>query len=170
MTENEAIIILKGNFPKTCKMVDGRYQGGFDDTECDLGKALSLSISALKEIRQYREIGTVRELKEMKLCAFSGIELASIAIAMQEFRKYKAVGTVEECMAQKALDDGITHAQTTGRLNKWITGLYFRNTNADNIRIYGDNAYIFCGSILITVIRVPENIRKDMQKMIRKHK
>lgn len=61
MTENEAIMILKGNFPKTCKMVDGRYQGGFDDTECDLGKALSLSISALKEIRKYREIGTVKE-------------------------------------------------------------------------------------------------------------
>lgn len=74
----------------------------------------------------------------------------------------------QERMAQKALSDGITHAQTTGRLNKWITGLYFRNTNANNIRIYGDNAYIFCGSTLVTVIRVPENIRKDMQKMIRR--
>lgn len=63
MTENEAIEVLKNNYPKTCKMVNGRYQGGFDDTECDFGQALTIAISALKEIRQYREIGTVEECK-----------------------------------------------------------------------------------------------------------
>ena len=36
-------------------------------------------------------------------------------------------------MAQKAFDNGITHSQTKGRLNKWVTGLYFRNKNANNI-------------------------------------
>lgn len=61
MTENKAVEILKNNFPKTCKMVDGRYKGGFDDIECEFGKALSLSISALTEIQQYREIGTVED-------------------------------------------------------------------------------------------------------------
>ena len=39
MTENECIEILKNNFPKTCKMVDGRYKGGFDDAESELGRA-----------------------------------------------------------------------------------------------------------------------------------
>lgn len=56
MTEHEAIEILKNNFPKTCKMVGGRYKGGFDDTECEFGKALLLSISSLEEIQQYREL------------------------------------------------------------------------------------------------------------------
>ncbi|MCI8378702.1 MAG: hypothetical protein HFH72_09315 [Lachnospiraceae bacterium] len=66
MTENEAIEILKNNFPKTCKMVDGRYKGGFDDTECEFGQALLLSISALEEIQQYRVIGTVEECREAR--------------------------------------------------------------------------------------------------------
>lgn len=61
MTENEAIEILRNNFPKTSKMVGGRLKGGFDDTECKFGKALLLSISALQELQQYRAIGTVSE-------------------------------------------------------------------------------------------------------------
>lgn len=64
MTEREAIEILRNNFPKTCKMVGGRYKGGFDDIECEFGKALLLSISTLQEIQQYRAIGTVEECRE----------------------------------------------------------------------------------------------------------
>ena len=64
MTENEAVEILKNNYPKTCKMVNGRYQGGFDNTESDFGQALTMAISVLKEIQQYREIGTVEECRE----------------------------------------------------------------------------------------------------------
>lgn len=103
MTENEAIKLIK-IFP----------EWNTDDQWLDAGEMEELTdfcIKALGEIRQYREIGTVKELKEIKLCAFSGIELASIAIAMQELRKYKAIGTVEECMAavekQKAREPDI---------------------------------------------------------------
>ena len=64
MTENEAVEVLKNNYPKTCKMVNGRYQGGFDNTECNFGQALTMAIKALKEIQQYREIGTVEECRE----------------------------------------------------------------------------------------------------------
>lgn len=66
MTENKAIGILKNSFPKTCKMVDGRYEGGFDDTECEFGKALLMSISALEELQQRRAIGTVEECREAR--------------------------------------------------------------------------------------------------------
>ena len=64
MTENEAIEALKNNYPKMCKMVNGRYQGGFDNTESDFGQALTMAISVLKEIQQYRKIGTVEECRE----------------------------------------------------------------------------------------------------------
>ena len=64
MTEQEAIEVLKNNYPKMCKMVNGRYQGGFDNTESDFGQALTMAISVLKEIQQYREIGTVEECRE----------------------------------------------------------------------------------------------------------
>lgn len=63
MTENEAIELLKNNYPKTRKMVDGRLQGGFDDHECDVGIVIDLAIKALEEIQQYRAIGTVEECR-----------------------------------------------------------------------------------------------------------
>jgi len=67
MTEqNLAIEIIKLNFPKTHKMIRGNLVGGFDDTDCDFGKTLLLSISALKEIQQYRALGTVEELQKAK--------------------------------------------------------------------------------------------------------
>lgn len=64
MTEQEAIEVLKNNYPKMCKMVNGRYQGGFDNTESDFGQALTMAISVLKEIQEYREIGTVEECRK----------------------------------------------------------------------------------------------------------
>lgn len=73
----------------------------------------------------------------------------------------------QERMAKKAFEDGITHAQTKGRLNRWITSLYLKNRQANNIRIYGDNAYIFCAEMLVTVIPVPNNIKKNMGDMIK---
>lgn len=71
-----------------------------------------------------------------------------------------------ERMAHKAFYNGITHAQTKGKLNKWITNLYFKNEKANNIRLYGENAYIFCGETLVTVIPVPVNIKKNMEGMV----
>ena len=49
MTYQEAIKVLKNNYPKTTKMVDGKYQGGFDDIESELGQALNIAIEALKK-------------------------------------------------------------------------------------------------------------------------
>lgn len=73
-------------------------------------------------------------------------------------------------MAQKVFDEGIRHSQTKGRLNKWVTGLYFKNPKAKNIRLYGDKAYIFCGEILVTVIQIPAGLMKDFKKMVKKRR
>lgn len=70
-------------------------------------------------------------------------------------------------MAKKAFDEGIRHSRTKGRLNKWVTKLYFRNEKADNIRLYGDKAFIFCGSTLVTVIQIPADLMRDFKKMIK---
>lgn len=66
MTEQEAIKILNDNYPLTCKMVDGQYKGGFKNFDSPLGKAIAMAISALEEIQQYRALGTVEHLKDMK--------------------------------------------------------------------------------------------------------
>ena len=63
MTEQEAIAIIKKNYPKCCKMVNGRYEGGFDDTDCELGQAFNIAIKALEEVQQYRAIGTPEECR-----------------------------------------------------------------------------------------------------------
>lgn len=100
MTEKEAGQILKDNFPKTCKMVNGSYEGGFDDTECDFGKALLLAISALNEIGQYRAIGTVDDFKQesiMKSVMKEFLNDKDIVHAIEELTQYRSVGTVEEC-------------------------------------------------------------------------
>ena len=61
-------------------------------------------------------------------------------------------------MADKAFKDGLKHCETSGRLNKWVTKLYFSNESANNIRIYGDKVYIFAGKTLITMMQVPSNL------------
>lgn len=68
------------------------------DTTITIDKTRNhLILNALEELGQYRNLGTVRELKELKESSLSGIELAEIACAMQELKKYMAIGTVEEC-------------------------------------------------------------------------
>lgn len=70
-------------------------------------------------------------------------------------------------MAEKAFENGITHSQTKGNLCKWVSGLYFNNKKANNIRLYGDKAYIFCGNVLVTVLQIPSNLRNDMKSLVK---
>lgn len=49
MINEEAIKILKTLIPKTCKMVDGRLKGGFDDTDSSEYKAIQMAINALEK-------------------------------------------------------------------------------------------------------------------------
>lgn len=73
-----------------------------------------------------------------------------------------------ERIAKKAFEEGVRHGETTGRLNKWISSLYMKNKSANNIRIYGDKAYIFCGDVLVTVIQIPSDLQKNMKSMIKR--
>ena len=72
-------------------------------------------------------------------------------------------GSVDR-IAQKALDEGLHHSETTGNLNKWITSLYFRYQTANNIRLYGDKAYMFNGETLITILQIPASLMKNIGK------
>lgn len=48
MTEKEAVEKMKRIHSKTCKMVNGRLQGGFDDHESESGIAFDIAIKALE--------------------------------------------------------------------------------------------------------------------------
>ena len=55
----------------------------------DRHKAFDLAIKALEEIQQYREIGTVEELKKLKESNLSGLELAMIAVSIEKLEQYE---------------------------------------------------------------------------------
>lgn len=48
MTEKEVVEEIKSRHPKTCKMVNGRLQGGFDDHESESGIAFDIAIKAIE--------------------------------------------------------------------------------------------------------------------------
>lgn len=61
-------------------------------------------------------------------------------------------------MAEKVFDNGKKINETKGALNRWLVEKYNNNEGADNIRLYGDNAWIFSGNYLLTVLHVPNKL------------
>lgn len=73
-----------------------------------------------------------------------------------------------ERMAEKAYYNGIKHSETRGKLNKWISHKYLAKEKANNIRICGDKAFVFCDDVLVTVLQIPRIIVKDMEHLVRR--
>lgn len=68
-------------------------------------------------------------------------------------------------IAMIAYEDGLRHGDLTGNLKKWVDSLYFKNRSANQIRLYGDKAYIFHDTKLITVLQIPHNLVKEANKL-----
>ena len=76
-----------------------------------------------------------------------------------------------ERIAKKAFEQGISHSQTKGNLNKWITSVYFRSNHAVNVRILGDKAFLFSkDDVLVTVLQVPQNLARELKKYVKEDK
>lgn len=75
-----------------------------------------------------------------------------------------------EQISEKVYSEWISHSETFGWLNKWVTSLYFQNKTANNIKLYGDKAYLFHGNMLITVIQIPNNLLCLVKKVKREEK
>lgn len=74
-------------------------------------------------------------------------------------------------IVEKAYDNGINHSQTKGNLNKWMSGLYNKYPRkGTEIKLYGDKAYIFVEQVLVTVLQIPNDIKKNMAVMVKKPK
>ena len=81
-TPEEAIETIKSNMPTS------GYQM--------LRESLEMAIIALKEVQQYREIGTVEECKELAAIV-NKVERNELAKIIDEWISYRKIGTVEEC-------------------------------------------------------------------------
>lgn len=72
--------------------------------------------------------------------------------------------------AENALRYGLTHKDTTGSFNRYITGLYLKHGNGNNIRIYCNTVYIFSGDKLITLFPLPQRYKKIAKSLTEKRK
>lgn len=70
-------------------------------------------------------------------------------------------------MATIAYEKGMKHGDLIGNLKKWVDKQYFYNRKANQIRLYGDKAYIFQNEKLITVIQIPHNLVKEVVRISR---
>ena len=68
--------------------------------------------------------------------------------------------SVLDKMAEKAFLEGVTHKDTKSHLSKYITKIWFQHRTANNVRIYGENIYLFHNNTLITIYQLPNNLRK----------
>ena len=74
-----------------------------------------------------------------------------------------------ERAAEKALEHGLTHAETCGGLKKYLDWLFFKaGGQPRNFRVYGDKVFIFQEKRLITVLNVPPEHRKQAARLQRK--
>ena len=64
-------------------------------------------------------------------------------------------------MAGKALNDGVAHADTRGRLNRYLSMLYLTHRTGNNTRIYGEHVYVFHDNLLITVLNLPHRLKRS---------
>jgi len=73
-------------------------------------------------------------------------------------------------IAHRAYNRGISHCETKGDLKKWISELYLHSGTANNIKIYGDKAFLFHYNELITVLQVPQRFANNMSNYVKQKK
>ena len=73
-------------------------------------------------------------------------------------------------IAQRAFEEGITHAEAKGNLQRWMGHIFTNYNRGNQMRIYGDKLYVFHKSSLITVVDVPRNLLPLVHKIAKEKK
>lgn len=102
------------------------------------------------------------------------IHLDNIYITKHAYKRVKErmglTKAAAEKMAKKAYTDGIKHSQTKGQLHKYFTKVYLNYRNSNNTRLYGEKIFVFNDNVLITVLELPNDLKKNCKKMIKNEK
>lgn len=64
------------------------------------------------------------------------------------------------------LQKGYRRQQTKGALRKILEKELEYKGTADEIRVYGDKIYIFCGEVLVTVLNLPPHIAHNLERYV----
>ena len=97
----------------------------------------------------------------------TGVYITDHAYEMAKDRLSMNRGSFEK-LAGKAFLLGVKQADSAGNLKKYIDSKYFVAKSANNIRIYGENLFVFSKNTLITVYQIPNNLRKSALKIQKK--
>lgn len=62
--------------------------------------------------------------------------------------------------AERAMRDGKTHAEATGRLRRYLDGKWRDHGNCTNVRLHGEFIWFFAGTTLVTVYGIPKRVRE----------
>ena len=139
MTENEALKIFESevvildcwiendkDIIANCDTEDDEFDDDKELAELSLKdyserkELFKTAISALKEIQQYREIGSVKECKEMASIVKKS-ERSELANIIDEWIEYRKSGTVEECKEMAVIANKKTNPDELAKIIvEWI--------------------------------------------------
>lgn len=60
--------------------------------------------------------------------------------------------------AEKAIQFGVTHAETRGKLHRHLDGIFLLSYKPTNMRVYNHSVYLFRDTKLITVLPLPRKL------------
>lgn len=61
-------------------------------------------------------------------------------------------------VANLAFERGLTHQEVTGKLCRWVDGVYLKHHTGNQIRLYNGKVFIFHNDVLVTVKPIPSNL------------
>lgn len=130
MTEQEALEILE----EVKELDDTLY--AYSDAYM---KALEVALSVLREIQNYRKLGTLEELARVKKYIDLTKKHGTIGEMIDEYAEYESIGTVEEF---RVAVDKLTKAEKT--LSSILSGNY---NDECNFCVHNDNPMANCNCL-----------------------
>lgn len=71
--------------------------------------------------------------------------------------------TASERLVRKVLDLGLKREETSGPLRR-----YLNRRKMNNVIVYGEHIYLFDREILVTVLHLPNNLKKIVRKLMKR--
>ena len=86
--------------------------------------------------------------------------------ARQRMRERRGTKGDADRVTERALTDGISYKDVSGRLHRYLTALHMQAGH--EIRIYGNQVYVFNGAVLVTVLPLPRRYEDQVAKIRRR--
>jgi len=138
------------------KLLNSWLCNKIDGIECGTLEDLYYKQQVTYEMKEINKVGEKERSKR-------GVFITDHAYDMAKNRLSMNRGSFEK-LSEKAFILGVNHSEVAGNLKKYIDSKFLSQRSANNIRIYGENIFIFSKQTLITVYQVPTSLKKSALK------